>query len=180
MRLVAAVVSPNPVADTRRCAPCCSASVCVRVCVLTCVCVRACVTDTTEGQGIKEALVNQAKSMIQEKKDEQAAKQAEREAAEEAKRLAAEAAAEEALRWLTHEELRTGNYERYIAAGSRQGEIDEKNKEMMMTDAEFEKVGTATCTSVCVCVYACASLTLSFASCLLVGYMGTPLFRSWA
>ena len=97
-------------------------------------------TDTKEGQGIKDALVNQAKQMIQEKKDAKAAEKAKQEAEEEAARLKAEEEAEEALRWLTHEELRTGNYERYIAAGSRQGEVDEKNKEMLMTDAEFEKV----------------------------------------
>lgn len=78
--------------------------------------------------------------MIQEKKDAKAAEQAKQKAEEEAARMKAEEEAEEALRWLTHEELRTGNYERYIAAGSRQGEVDEKNKEMLMTDAEFEKV----------------------------------------
>ena len=100
------------------------------------------VTDTKEGQGIKDALVNQAKQMIQEKKDQKAADAAAREAGEEKARLKAEEEAEEALRWLTHEELRTGNYERYIAAGSRQGEVDEKNKELLMTDSEFEQVST--------------------------------------
>ena len=97
-------------------------------------------TDTKEGQGIKDALVNQAKQMIQEKKDAKAAEKAKQEAEEEAARVKAAEEAEEALRWLTHEELRTGNYERYIAAGSRQGDVDEKNKEKLMTDAEFEKV----------------------------------------
>jgi hypothetical protein len=99
-------------------------------------------TDTKEGQGIKDALVNQAKQMIQDKKDQKAAEAKAREAEDEAARAKAEEEAEEALRWLTHEELRTGNYERYIAAGNRQGEVDEKNKELLMTDAEFEKVGT--------------------------------------
>ncbi len=100
------------------------------------------VTDTKEGQGIKGALVNQAKQMIQEKKDQKAAEAAARQAEEDAAGAKAEQEAEEALRWLTHEELRTGNYERYIAAGNRQGEVDEKNKELLMTDAEFEQVGT--------------------------------------
>ena len=36
------------------------------------------VTDTKEGQGIKDALVNQAKQMIQEKKDQKAAEAAAR------------------------------------------------------------------------------------------------------
>ena len=98
-------------------------------------------TETQEGNGIKDALVNQAKNMIRAKKDAKAAAQAEQEAAEMKAKLQAEEEAEEALRWLTHEELRTGNYERYIAAGSRQGDIDEKNKEMMLTDEEFNKVG---------------------------------------
>eukprot|EP01043_Picozoa_sp_COSAG02_P066868 COSAG02_NODE_10546_length_1917_cov_1.254675_3_plen_138_part_00 len=99
-------------------------------------------TDTKEGQGIKDALVHQAKQMIQEKKEQKAADAAAREAGEEKARLKAEEEAEEALRWLTHEELRTGNYERYVAAGSRQGEVHEKNKEMLMTDSEFEQVST--------------------------------------
>ena len=85
--------------------------------------------------------------MIQERKDAKAAEAAKREAEEEEARLKAEEEAEEALRWLTHEELRTGNYDRYIAAGSRQGEIDEKNKEMLLTDVEFEKVGREHCTA---------------------------------
>ena len=78
------------------------------------------------------------------------------------------------MRWLTHEELRTGNYERYTAAGSRQGEVDEKNKEMMMTDAEFEKVSTARCTTVClsvgvsVGVSLCASLRVCLCVFLIV------------
>lgn len=98
-------------------------------------------TVTREGQGIKDALITQAKQMIQEKKDAKAAVKAEAEAAAEQARLLAEEEAEEAKRWLTHEELRTGNYERYIAAGSLQGDVDEKNKELLLTDGEFVTVG---------------------------------------
>jgi hypothetical protein len=96
--------------------------------------------ETKQGPGIKDALVNQAQQMIQEKKDAKAAKAAAIAKAEEEAKMKAAEVAEEALRWLTHEELRTGNYERYTAAGSRQGEIDEKNKEVLMTDEEFTKV----------------------------------------
>lgn len=96
--------------------------------------------DTVNGNGIKDALVNQAKGIIQAQKDAKVAKAEAEAAAEAAEAAAAAEVAEEALRWLTHDELRTGNYERYTAAGSRQGEVDEKNKELLLTDAEFEKV----------------------------------------
>ena len=97
--------------------------------------------DTTEGQAIKDALVNQAKGIIQDKKDAKAKAEADAQAAEEAEMLRKEAEAEEALRWCTYEELKTGNYERYNAAGERQGAVDEKNKAtQLLTDEDFEKV----------------------------------------
>lgn len=96
--------------------------------------------DTKVGSDIKDALVNQAKGIIQAQKDAKAAKAEEAAAAEETAAAAAAAEAEEALRWLTYDELRTGNYERYTGGGSRQGDIDEKNKELLLSDAEFETV----------------------------------------
>lgn len=94
--------------------------------------------DTVNGNGIKDALVGQAKGIIQAQKDAKVAKAEVEAAAEEAAAVAAAEVAEETLRWLTHDELRTGNYERYTAAGSRQGDVDEKNKELLLTDAEFQ------------------------------------------
>ena len=92
-----------------------------------------------ESVKIKEAMITQAKAMVQAKKDKAAAANEAKQEEAEGAALAAKEAEEEALNWLTYEELKNGTYDARPVHLIR-GEVDEKNKELWLRDQEFVEV----------------------------------------
>ena len=86
---------------------------------------------TDEGQKIMQTIEAQAEAH----REEQAEEARQQQAAREKEEAAAAAVAAEKARWLTIEQLRSGDYK-----GCTRLPVDEKNKEHWLTDADFQQV----------------------------------------